>query len=67
MCSAPLIPFDAPKVDCSCNWERFGEGGGVILDAEATVVLLVKVPCEYPSGVGGGIKPNLCKYCCWAE
>jgi len=64
MCSAPLVPFDAPKVDCNSDWERFGEGGGVILDAEAAVALLVNVPCEYPSGVGGGTKPNLCKYCC---
>jgi hypothetical protein len=66
MCSAPLMPFNAPKVDCNCDcdWARFGEGGGVILDAEAAVVLLANVPCEYPSGVGGDIKPNLCKYCC---
>lgn len=39
----------------------------MILDADAAVTLLVNVPCEYPSGVGGGTKPNLCKYCCWAE
>jgi len=65
MCSAPLIPFDAPKpdCDCGCDWARFGEGGGVILDAEAVFALWVKVPCENPSGVGGGTKPNLCKYC----
>lgn len=61
MCSAPLIPFDAPKPDCDCDWARSGEGGGVILDAEAAFVLWV--PCENPSGVGGGTKPNLCKYC----
>lgn len=66
MCSSPLTPFDPPKVDCNCDCDcaRFGEGGGVILDADAAVTLLVNVPCEYPSGVGGGTKPNLCKYCC---
>lgn len=56
-----LVEVVVWEVADACPFSRAGEGGGVICVGERVGTW------ENPSGRGGGVKPNLVRYCCWTE
>jgi hypothetical protein len=54
-----LVDVVARGVADTCPFVRLGEGGGVICVGERVETW------EKPSGTGGGVNPNLVRYCCW--